>query len=235
MNLSKFLSSYQGLKTEAIWTRYTLIGMTVTIAILVISLAFRPVVITIQPWTLSEDAQVTRDDASRSYIEAWGFALAELVGNVSPGNVQFVSDRLKPLLDPKLYHRALEGLEANAKTLIDERISMRFEPRNVTFEKSSGKVYVHGYSFIRHGSSYEAERREPRTYEFTIKIANYAPIITQIDTYNGAPRTRNIVERDRAREAERRNAEAERIKEAARYTEPKAVTGMHTEADRKIQ
>lgn len=235
MDIKKFLNSYSGLKTEAVWTRSIIAGMTVTIGLLVVALAFRPVVVTIQPWTLSEDAQVTRDDASRSYIEAWGFALAELVGNVSPGNVQFVSDRLKPLLDPGLYHRALEGLEANAKTLIDERISMRFEPRNVTFEKSTGKVYVHGYSFVRHGGSFEVERREPRTYEFTIKIANYAPMITYMDTYAGTPKTRNIVERDIEREAERREKEAERLKEAARYVEPKAETGMHTEADRRIQ
>lgn len=80
---------------------------------------------------------MTRDDASRSYIEAWGFALSELIGNVTPGNVQFISDRLKPLLDPKIYHKVLEGLEANAQQLKDECITMRFEPRRVIYEKKS--------------------------------------------------------------------------------------------------
>ena len=134
MDLKRYLSTFYGLKMEAYFSRIVTTILLVLVFFLVAVLATRPTIVTIQPWTLSEDAQVTRDDASRSYLEAWGFALAELVGNVTPGNVDFVSDRLKPILDPKVYHIVLEGLESNARTLVDERITMRFEPRRVTFE-----------------------------------------------------------------------------------------------------
>lgn len=235
MDIKKYLSTFHGLKMEAYYNRIITGGLLLLTCFLTFVLATRPTIVTIQPWTLAEDAQVTRDDASRSYLEAWGFALAELVGNVTPGNVEFISDRLKPILDPKVYQSVLEGLESNARTLVEERITMRFEPRRVVFEKSSGKVYVYGYSFIRQGTSFESERRENRTYEFTMKIANYAPLLMGIDTYEGTPRTRDVVEKEKTQEATRAAKRKEQIKERAKYVEPKANTGVHTEEDKKVQ
>ena len=234
MRFQQYLSTFHGLKMEGYFNRIVTVILLLLVLFLVAVLATRPTIVTITPWTLAEDAQVTRDDASRSYLEAWGFALAELVGNVTPGNVAFVSDRLKPILDPKVYHSVLEGLESNARTLTEERITMRFEPRRVTYEKSSGKVYVYGYSFLRQGTSFEAERREPRTYEFLLRIANYTPLLMGIDTYEGEPKTRDVVMKEEAREQATEKKRREEIKKNARYVEPKAETGIHTEADRRI-
>lgn len=83
MDLKRYLSTFHGLKTEAYFSRMVTTVLLLLIMFLVAVLATRPTIITLQPWTLSE----TRDDASRSYIEAWGFALSELIGNVTPGNV----------------------------------------------------------------------------------------------------------------------------------------------------
>lgn len=234
MDLKRYLSTFHGLKTEAYFSRMVTTILLLLVMFLVAVLATRPTIVTIQPWTLSEDAQVTREDASRSYIEAWGFALAELIGNVTPGNVQFISDRLKPLLDPKIYHKVLEGLEANAQQLKDDRVTMRFEPRRVVFEKSSGKVYVTGYSFVRQGMSFEAEKREERTYEFVIRIANYAPLIMAIDTYEGIARTRDVVQKQEERAARDETRRQEEIRERARYKEPEAQLRLSTEDDQKL-
>lgn len=235
MNISKYMSTFQGLKIEAHYNRYVTVGLLALVFCLTFWLAHRPTIVTIQPWTLSEDAQVTREDASRSYLEAWGFALSELVGNVTPANSKFISDRIKPLLAPSIYHKVVEGLEANVNTLNEERITLRFEPRSVLFEKSTGKVFVSGMTYTRLASSLEVERSEERTYEFTLKIANYAPLILDINTYAGKPRTRQVLETLRESEAARNAKEREEIAERARYIEPKAETGLHSEADRKIQ
>ena len=234
MELKKYLSTFHGLKTEAYFSRMVTTILLLLCLFLVAVLASRPTIVTIQPWTLSEDAQVTRDDASRSYIEAWGFALAELIGNVTPGNVKFIGDRLKPLLDPKIYHTVLEGLEANAQQLVDDRVTMRFEPRRVAYEKSTGKVFVTGYSFVRQGLSFETEKREERTYEFVIRIANYAPLIFSIDTYLGYPKTREVIEKNEARAARDEASRQEAIKERARYREPEADRRTTTEDDTKL-
>lgn len=234
MQIKQYLNTFHGLKMEAYFSRMVTTILLLLTFFLVGVLATRPTIVTITPWTLAEDAQVTRDDASKSYMEAWGFALAELVGNVTPGNVSFVSDRLKPILEPRIYHQVLEGLESNARTLVDERITMRFEPRRVTYEKSSGKVYVEGYSFIRQGTSFETERRETRTYEFLLRIANYAPLLQGIDTYEGSARTRDVVAKETSMEKKAAEKRKEQVRERARYTEPKANTGLHTDEDRKL-
>lgn len=153
MELKKYLQSFQGLQIEARFSRAVIFGLLIIVYFYVFTIANRPQIVTIKPWTLTVDAQVTRNAASRSYLKSWGFALAQVLGNVTPANVDFIYDRLAPLLDPKIYHRVMDSLDANARTLKEQRIAIRFEPRRVTYEKSTGKVFVTGYSFMREGSS----------------------------------------------------------------------------------
>ena len=68
MNFNKYLGTFQGLKTEGRFLRLTTAVLACTTCFLVVTLASRPTILTVTPWTLSEDAQVTRNDASRSYI-----------------------------------------------------------------------------------------------------------------------------------------------------------------------
>lgn len=200
MNIKQYFESYHGLQAENRWNRLVTLGLVVLCLGETTMLAIRPTVVTIQPWTLTRDAQVTESDASQNYIEAWGLALSELLGNVTPANVDFIADRLGPLLDPKIYHQVIDAVHANAEELRNDRVTMRFEPRRVNFEKSTGKVYVTGRSYVRQGTSLESEKSSERTYEFTIRIANYAPVITHIDTYKGTAQTADVEQREKARE-----------------------------------
>lgn len=221
MNLQRYFSTFQGLKTENRLNRVVTALLVVAVAGEAFYIANRPQIVTIQPWTLASDAQITKSDASQSYIEAWGLALAELLGNVQPGSVDFIADRLRPLLDPAIYHQVMDGLQQNAEDLRDDRVSMRFEPRSVRFEKSTGLVFVTGMSYVRQGTSLENEQHSHRTYEFGIRIAHYAPLVTHISTYEGGPRTADVLtreknkrlkaeERERDREADRKHTRMER-------------------------
>ena len=93
MNLQRYFSTFQGLKTENRLNRAVTALLVVAVAGEAFYIANRPQIVTIQPWTLASDAQITKSDASQSYIEAWGLALAELLGNVQPGSVDFIADR----------------------------------------------------------------------------------------------------------------------------------------------
>ena len=129
---------------------------------------------------------------------------------------------MKPLLSPEIYHETLDAIHANAQTLRDERISIRFEPREVVYEKSTGKVFVYGRSYTRIGNSLEDEYENERTYEFKFTIEQYAPILHYINTYEGRPMTKNAIEKaekDRHREEMRERKKAE--KQGIRYR-PKA-------------
>ncbi len=235
MELKKSLQSFQGFQIEARFSRAVIFGLLIIVYFYVFTIANRPQIVTIKPWTLTVDAQVTRNAASRSYLKRWGFALAQVLGNVTPANVDFIYDRLAPLLDPKIYHRVMDSLDANARTLKEQRIAIRFEPRRVTYEKSTGKVFVTGYSFMREGSSLSNEKRQERTYEFLSKIDNYAPVILCLDTYQGTAGTRDVLETQDQKERSELARVREREKKESRYANDTANTNTTDESATRLE
>lgn len=216
MKFNTFKKTMADLQLERFWLQIIVCVEAVVIVGLGVSAMHTQSVVTVVPWTLNDKTQIMQNDASRSYKESWALAIAELVGNVQPTTVEFVGERLKPLLAPAIYQSTLDAIHANAQMLRDERMSIRFEPREVIYEKSTDKVFVFGYSFMRVGTSLEKEERSRRTYEIELKIANYAPMLTFINTYEGEPRTRDALDRQanvekRIEDRERRRAKREGI------------------------
>jgi conjugal transfer pilus assembly protein TraE len=202
MNLKNYLKSWEGTQNENKWGRMFIAGLIVAVLVLIGMLANKQTIVTIQPFTLHDEAWVTEDDSSQGYKEAWGFALAQLFGNVTPSNVGFIKDRIDRLLSPAIYNDVINVLEMQSQQIRNDRVSIRFEPRFVEYEPKSEKVFVYGYSFTK-GMSNESEVRTDRTYEFEIAISNYIPVIDFMDTYEGRPRTEDVLERLLRREERR--------------------------------
>ena len=190
MNLPEFLKTWEGTQAENRWGRLIQGGLLVVVLVLGLLLYTKETIVTVQPFTLTEEATILKDDASRSYKEAWGWALALMLGNVSPANVDFIKDRISPILSPSIYFDVMDALGVQARQVREDRVTMRFEPRFVEYEPSTDKVFVYGYSFVR-GSNSE-EQRVDRTYEYSIQIANYAPLLDGMTTYTGMPRTEEV-------------------------------------------
>ncbi|WP_243839790.1 type IV conjugative transfer system protein TraE [Salmonella enterica] len=87
MNLKKYLKTWEGTQTENKWGRIFQGGLIAIVFLLVVQVFSKETIVTIQPFTLTEEAWVTKSNASQSYKEAWGFAFAQLLGNVTPGTV----------------------------------------------------------------------------------------------------------------------------------------------------
>jgi len=161
-------------------------------------------IVTMQPYTLNEEAWVSQNKSSQSYKESWAMMLSALTGNVTPGSVEFVKERIEPLLSPKIYRDVMEALEIQSLNIQRDRVNMRFEARAVEYEPESDVVYVYGNSYVQ-GATGEPVREE-RTYEYIIDIRNYSPVVTHIETYSGRPRTERVrqqMERSLEREEER--------------------------------
>ena len=217
MKFDTFKKTMADLRLERFWLQIIVCVEALAIVMLAVSAMHKESIVTVVPWTLNDKTQVMQNDSARSYKEAWALAIAQLVGNVQPETAEFVGERLKPILSPAIYQSTLDAVHANAQMLRDDRISIRFEPREVIYEKSSNKVFVNGYSFMRAGTSLEKEERSRRTYEMQLKVSEYAPMLMFIDTYEGEPRTRDVLERQagieqRAQERERRKAKREGYK-----------------------
>ncbi|HHU2342153.1 TPA: TraE/TraK family type IV conjugative transfer system protein, partial [Escherichia coli] len=97
MNLKKYLKTWEGTQTENKWGRIFQGGLIAIVFLLVVQVFSKETIVTIQPFTLTEEAWVTKSNASQSYKEAWGFAFAQLLGNVTPGTVDFVKERILAL------------------------------------------------------------------------------------------------------------------------------------------
>lgn len=198
MKLSQYLKTWEGMQNENKWGRVVQAALLVIVFVLMIKVFTKETIVTMQPFTLTEEAWVAQKSASRSYKEAWGFAFAQLFGNVTPTTVEFIKDRVRPFLGPRIYQEVIDALEMQARQIKGDRVSMRFEPRVVEYEMNTNKVFVYGYSFTKGTNS--AEERVDRTYEFTIQIANYAPLLTHLETYAGRPRTKSMNEKIRRRD-----------------------------------
>ncbi len=190
MRLTDFLQSWDGVQQENRWWRCLVFALLLLLMLMAIKLLRKETVVALQPVTLTQEAWVTKNQASQSYKEAWGLFLAELTGNVTPGTVGFIEARLKPLLAPAIYHEVIRTLKRQVEQIQHDQVTLRFEPRTVEYEAATDTVFVYGYAFEK-GASSEAHRRE-RSYEYRIQIAHYAPLIQFIDTYEGKPRTQKV-------------------------------------------
>tara|TARA_B100000446_G_scaffold184352_1_gene206168 strand:- start:48947 stop:49567 length:621 start_codon:yes stop_codon:yes gene_type:complete len=191
VKIGDFLNTHEGALTENRFNRFANVGLAVAVLVLLYMVNTKDQIIVIQPTALASEAWISTDAASQSYKEAWGFHLAQLTGNVTPANVDFLKERLKPLLSPAIYSEVVDTLEIQAQDIRDDRITMRFEPRVVEYETTTDKVFVYGYSFIK-GSTGNEDRKD-RTYEYRLKIENYAPLIVDINTYEGKPRSEQVL------------------------------------------
>lgn len=220
MNLDSFKKSFSELRTETSTYKKLCYGLIAANLVIGVFLFTKETTVVVQPWTLTATAQLEKSSANREYKEAWGLALAELLGNITPENVDFVVERLKPLLAPDIYNNTVRNAEEQAIMLKEDRITQSFVPRTVEYEPSTGKVFVKGRSFVTGASSYSSEREEDSgeksevTYEFEIQIANYMPIVKSIEVYAGQARTGKVLrrmeqaqKRKEAREAKRKAKE----------------------------
>ncbi len=90
MKFDVFLKSWQGTQLENRWQRFLIAVLVLSNLLLAVAAFSRNTVVAIQPPTLSETAEVSRNQATQPYLESWGLYLAELMGNVTPGNVSFI-------------------------------------------------------------------------------------------------------------------------------------------------
>lgn len=153
--------------------------------------------IIITPQTLGSDAWVTQSKGSQSYMESWGLYLAQLQGNITPKNIDFIIERLKPIMSPKVYVDMVDDMHIQAQNIKDDRVTIRFEPETVLYEAETNRVFVTGQMFQKSGNAPEV--KSIRTFEYEIRIRNYAPIINFTTNYEGSAKTATELAKDEAK------------------------------------
>lgn len=214
MKLAQFLQTWRGTRLENLVQRWTILTLIVSNIVLGLVALGRGATVSVSvPPGLGDAVTVSRHESDLDYQRAWGLFLATLLGNVTPGNADIVKKSIEPLLAPAIYRHAVRVLSEQVEAVKRDRVAMRFEARQVKFEVSSGKVFVEGFSVVSGAAG--KEERNPRTYEFLIKVENYRPVIEHIDNYIGAARTSGELERLDRLEENKQRIDARRRERAA--------------------
>lgn len=209
MNIREYLKKKAQDAREAGFSKNAACGLLAANILLASSVLFQKPTVVLVPPDLEKPAKVGAKSADAAYIEAWALFAGNLLGNVTPGSVDFVRNALGRLVSPDIYHGVASLLETQARQIKDDNVTLSFIPAQVMFEPETGLVFVTGTARLTGASGHS--KREERTYEFRIAAREHAPVITWVDTYLGAPRTKQI--RERMKKEDERRAESGKIQE----------------------
>ena len=187
MKLPDFLNTYRGMTTERNFSRGIILVLSLVVMFLSFALAMKKPIVVLVPPNLEKEAEIAHNESGAEIKKAWGLTTASLVGNVSPGNVDFVERAISGLLSPALYLDMLQDLHDQANVIRDGDIAMTFTPISVFYQKSTNKTFVTG-DWTRE-ARFGTPERGKKTYEMEIKIENYRPVIVEWAAYEGGART----------------------------------------------
>ncbi len=156
------------------------------------------------PPKLTKEASVSADKADAEFVRHMSLYFSYLLGNTTPDQVDQVSTLLEPYLAPSIRNAVVVGLQEDADRLKENNISREFVVSNSFFEDETGKSFVFGNEYV--SGTAEKRDRNPKTYEFVIGIEDYMPVIEDVTSYEGDPRTLKqleLMQRREQRERER--------------------------------
>ena len=193
MNWKRYFKSNEGKSQENRLGRMIIVMQAAAIVILAYATYSKDVVLSVKPYTLTGEAEVMRYSASANYLEAWGLFSAVTLGNVTPGNAQFVKESIGPLFHASIYGNAIRIMDTQIEEIKKEQITTSFEPITVEYDPhETKKVFVTGIS-KRSGPTGKAEEKT-QTFEFLISIDNYQPKIKYMDVYTGVARVGRVLQ-----------------------------------------
>jgi conjugal transfer pilus assembly protein TraE len=187
MKWKKFFTTWDGVRFENRMQRYVIFGLIASNVIVGLAAFTRGEVVVLTPPELTQPMKVARDRADQSFSESWSLVMAGLLGNVTPGNADNLKRLVTPMLAPSVYQDVVNALSRQVEQIKLDRVTIRFEPREVIFEPRTEKVFVVGNSIV--AGPMGRDDRGVRTYELIVKVRAYQPYVTHLETYRGQPRT----------------------------------------------
>ena len=203
---SIFQDTFDGMRGENKFLRIAVLGLMALMVVQFWSTATKEQVVAIVPPTMTEKGWVSETDSSGTYSDAWVLYVAMMLGNVTPDNAEVVKSAIGPILHPEIYQNVMTVLADQIQSIRKDRVSMAFQPDKVLRDSEKrNRFYVTGRA-VTEGPTGD-KSRTARTYEIELAIKDFKPVIEWISTYAGAPRTSDVLARERAVEERRQRAE----------------------------
>lgn len=189
MKATTYFHTLEGAIALNRFLRWTCLSLAVTVLILASALAFRREAVVLVPPTINSEARIGVSSADSEMQVAWGLYLATLMGNVTPNTAPFLTQKIGRNLSPRTYQRVVDAIEAQAKQVREQALSVSFSPQLARYDEKLQKVVVTGEVIVRDVRGIEA--RELRTYEMGFIVQNYTVLLDSLRTMQGpwAPAT----------------------------------------------
>lgn len=210
MKFKEFFKTWQGVQAVNRFQRVIILCLLGVVLLLSINAIMKDKTVVIAPPELAKAVEVSRSSASQDYLETWSWSVAMLLGNVTPANTDLVHKGLEPVLAPDIFHGVMQSVEASLAEIKRDRITARFDPRKLTYERATERYFVTGYRVVTGPSS--DDKREEATYEMRWEVRNFRPQLTAITNYAGGPQTSEEKERRRQIEERAKRVEEQRAR-----------------------
>jgi len=191
MQWTIFSNTWTSLRTENLLHRTLVPVLVIANVISMAGWLSKDRVTTLVPPTLSEAVSVSKRNADAGYKKAWGLYVASLLGNVSPGNADFVIESLQLLMSPRVFANLKQSVATDVEMIKKDGVSVSFEQKSVLYEKETDKVFVIGRTGISNSAG--TVTKFDRVFEVRVSIDSGQPQVIELDSYQGKPRTQDVL------------------------------------------
>lgn len=140
------------------------------------------------PPNLTEQVRIGYGVADAGYYKAWGLYVAEMIGNLTPGNADFVAKALGRLFAAEDYAKVHAAVLSQGEMMRQNGVVSFFRADAVIWEPQTGRVFVTGER--REASpTGVATSVETITYQMHVSMQAGQPVLDQFSVYGGAAHT----------------------------------------------
>ncbi|MBB1388347.1 hypothetical protein H5185_02775 [Shewanella sp. SG44-6] len=152
---------------------------------------FEPGSVVLPNAPMTEVIEVRGDWANASFKRGHAIAFAELIGNISKSNINFVKERFMSAATPNLREQFQDEIDRQIAIISARKLQQRFTIDDVYFDEHQDVVWIWGSrEIILPG---QPPLIKTWTYEFRIGVASGMPKISYFKQYPGKPNTRQRV------------------------------------------
>lgn len=166
----------------------------VVIALVVLNLFFgitllrtREQVVLVPPG-LTKQVRIGYAQADASYYKSWGLYVAEMVGNLTPGNAGFVADALGRLFSARDYGAVRAAVLSQGETMAQNSVVSFFKADAVIWEPQTSRIFVTG-DRRQMSPTGTATSVETVTYQMRVSMSAGQPVLDHFSVYSGVPHT----------------------------------------------
>lgn len=163
--------------------------LSIGVVVLIMMLFFKEAeIIAVPEQQIFGELSVQGKKANRNYQQSWALSTAQLIGNITPENVDFVKSSLMNVLSPLLKFQIEPMLEKQSEVIRMRGIKQVFIAEDLIHEPSTDLITIWGQKLTFIDGTPKSDSKW--SYEFKIEVRHGRPRITHIDQYPGTPRKR---------------------------------------------